>query len=122
MSDAYREILHEAAGRPFAAIVGWPVAQSRSPALHGYWLKKNGITGYYGRLPVEPRPEALKELAAFLRQTPTMRGCNLTLPHKIEIERRLAGRAERRRVDQQAGAVESRRAILPVADHDSAAV
>jgi shikimate dehydrogenase len=85
MSNPYQDLLREAAGRPFAAIVGWPVSQSRSPALHGYWLKQHGITGHYGRLPVEPRPEALRELVAFLKATPNARGCNLTLPHKIDI-------------------------------------
>jgi shikimate dehydrogenase len=77
--------LAEANGRPFAAIVGWPVDQSRSPALHGYWLKQHGIAGHYGRLPVEPKREALEALVAFLRRTPNARGCNLTLPHKIDI-------------------------------------
>jgi shikimate dehydrogenase len=81
----YEALLAEARGRPFAAIVGWPVEHSRSPALHGYWLKKHGIEGHYGRLPVEPNREALEALVAFLRRTPNARGCNLTLPHKIEI-------------------------------------
>jgi shikimate dehydrogenase len=83
--SAYDTLLAEARGRPFAAIVGWPVDQSRSPALHGYWLKQHGIDGHYGRLPVEPRREALEELVAFLRKTRNARGCNLTLPHKIDI-------------------------------------
>lgn len=82
---AYDTLLAEANGRPFAAIVGWPVEHSRSPALHGYWLKKHGIAGHYGRLPVEPKRAALEELVAFLKSTPNARGCNLTLPHKIEI-------------------------------------
>lgn len=82
---AYDKLLAEAGGRPFAAIVGWPVDQSRSPALHGYWLKQHGIAGHYGRLPVEPKREALEALVAFLRKTPNARGCNLTLPHKIDI-------------------------------------
>ncbi len=81
----YDKVLSEAAGRPFAAIVGWPVELSRSPALHGYWLKQQGIEGYYGRLPVEPNRAALEELVAFLRKTSNARGCNLTLPHKIDI-------------------------------------
>ena len=38
----YDSLLAEARGRPFAAIVGWPVEHSRSPALHGYWLKQHG--------------------------------------------------------------------------------
>ena len=83
--SAYEALLAEARGRPFAAIVGWPVEHSRSPALHGYWLKKHDINGHYGRLPVEPKPEALKALVAFLKATPNARGCNLTLPHKIDI-------------------------------------
>ena len=82
---AYDTLLEEAAGRPFAAIVGWPVEHSRSPALHGFWLRQHGIAGHYGRLPVEPTRAALEELVAFLKRTPNARGCNLTLPHKIDI-------------------------------------
>ncbi len=81
----YETLLREAGGRPFAAIVGWPVEHSRSPALHGFWLKQHGIDGHYGRLPVEPKRAALEELIAFLKRTPNARGCNLTLPHKIDI-------------------------------------
>jgi len=81
----YETLLREADGRPFAAIVGWPVEHSRSPALHGFWLKQHGIAGHYGRLPVEPKRAALEELIAFLKRTPNARGCNLTLPHKIDI-------------------------------------
>jgi shikimate dehydrogenase len=81
----YETLLREADGRPFAAIVGWPVEHSRSPALHGFWLKQHNIDGHYGRLPVEPKRAALEELIAFLKRTPNARGCNLTLPHKIDI-------------------------------------
>jgi shikimate dehydrogenase len=81
----YETLLREARGRPFAAIVGWPIEHSRSPALHGFWLKQHGIDGHYGRLPVEPKRAALEELIAFLKRTPNARGCNLTLPHKIDI-------------------------------------
>ena len=81
----YESLRREANGRPFACIVGWPVAHSRSPALHGFWLKQHKIDGHYGRLPVEPNHAALEDLVAFLRRTPNARGCNLTLPHKIEI-------------------------------------
>ena len=82
---AYESLVREADGRPFAAIVGWPVEHSRSPALHGFWLKQHHIAGHYGRLPVEPNRAALVELVAFLKRTPNARGCNLTLPHKIDI-------------------------------------
>jgi shikimate dehydrogenase len=85
VSNACDTLETEAAGRPFAAIVGWPVEHSRSPALHGFWLRQHGIDGHYGRLPVEPNRAALQALVAFLRKTPNARGCNLTLPHKIDI-------------------------------------
>ncbi len=45
-TNPYDQLLAEAQGRPFAAIVGWPVEQSRSPALHGDWLKQHGIEGH----------------------------------------------------------------------------
>ena len=28
-----------------ACIIGWPVAHSRSPLIHGYWLRKYAISG-----------------------------------------------------------------------------
>src|SRR5216683_1936749 len=59
--------------------MGWPVAHSRSPALHNFWLDEQGIDGAYVPLPV--RPEAL---AQALLALPVLgfRGCNLTIPHK----------------------------------------
>jgi shikimate dehydrogenase len=62
-----------------AAVMGWPVAHSRSPALHGFWLKTYGIDGSYERLPVQPEdlPKALRDLPA-----QGFAGVNLTVPHK----------------------------------------
>jgi shikimate dehydrogenase len=62
-----------------AGIMGWPVAHSRSPALHGFWLDEAKIDGAYVPLPV--RPENLEQA---LRALPVLgfRGCNLTIPHK----------------------------------------
>jgi shikimate dehydrogenase len=59
--------------------MGWPVAHSRSPALHGFWLEDYGLDGAYVPLPVRP-----ENLPAALRALPLLgfRGCNLTLPHK----------------------------------------
>ena len=37
-----------------ACVVGWPIEHSRSPLIHGYWLKRHGIDGDYVRLPVKP--------------------------------------------------------------------
>jgi shikimate dehydrogenase len=62
-----------------AGVMGWPVAHSLSPRLHGYWLKRGGIEGSYEALAVEPRnlEKALRDLPA-----KGFRGVNLTVPHK----------------------------------------
>jgi shikimate dehydrogenase len=62
-----------------AGVMGWPVDHSRSPALHGFWLKTYGIDGSYERLPVKP-----EDLADALRNLPKhgFAGVNLTVPHK----------------------------------------
>ena len=39
---------------PIAGVIGWPIAHSRSPRLHGHWLKRYGINGHYLPLPVMP--------------------------------------------------------------------
>lgn len=62
-----------------AGVMGWPVDHSRSPALHGFWLKTLGIDGSYIRIPVKP-----EDLEKALRDLPRhgFAGCNLTVPHK----------------------------------------
>jgi shikimate dehydrogenase len=64
---------------PLAGIIGWPVAHSRSPLLHGFWLDETGLDGAYLPLPVRPDKieEALRALSIL-----GFRGCNLTIPHK----------------------------------------
>jgi shikimate dehydrogenase len=73
-----------------AGIMGWPVAHSRSPLLHGYWLDQTGVDGAYVPLPVRP-----DDLEAALRALPILgfRGCNLTIPHKAAALR-VADRVE----------------------------
>jgi shikimate dehydrogenase len=62
-----------------AGVMGWPIAHSRSPALHGHWLDRYGIDGSYVALPVKP-----EDLGAVLRALPGngFAGVNLTVPHK----------------------------------------
>ncbi|MFN0193133.1 MAG: shikimate dehydrogenase [Aestuariivirga sp.] len=62
-----------------ACVIGWPIAHSRSPLIHGYWLKTLGIEGSYEKVPVEPR-----DVESFLRNLETngYAGCNVTIPHK----------------------------------------
>jgi len=63
-----------------AGIAGWPVAHSRSPRLHGFWLQQYGINGAYVPLAIEPAhfPAAVVGLmrAGFA-------GINCTIPHKM---------------------------------------
>ncbi len=62
-----------------AGVMGWPVAHSRSPLLHGHWLESLGVDGVYVPLAVPPH-----RFEAALRALPFLgfRGCNVTLPHK----------------------------------------
>ena len=62
-----------------AGIVGWPVAHSRSPRLHGFWLERMGIDGAYLPLPVRPGDFSV---AIHGLRAAGFRGCNVTLPHK----------------------------------------
>ncbi len=62
-----------------AGVMGWPVAHSLSPRLHGHWLKRYGIDGAYVPLAVRPG-----DLEKCLRSLGPMgfRGVNITVPHK----------------------------------------
>lgn len=62
-----------------AGVLGWPVAHSRSPRLHGLWLRRHGIDGAYLPLPVRPG-----RFAAAVRALADLgfRGANVTIPHK----------------------------------------
>jgi shikimate dehydrogenase len=62
-----------------ACVIGWPVAHSLSPKLHGFWLKQYGIDGSYE--PWEIKPDQLPQAMQDLRAQKFI-GCNLTLPHK----------------------------------------
>lgn len=75
-----------------AFVTGWPVKHSRSPLIHGYWLKQFEIAGTY-------RPEAVNEadFPAFIQSlkdgSSGFRGGNVTIPHK-EIAFKLADRPD----------------------------
>jgi shikimate dehydrogenase len=65
-----------------AGLLGWPVAHSRSPVIHNHWLQKYGIPGRYVLFPVPPEnlAAALHGMAAL-----SLRGCNVTTPHKQAV-------------------------------------
>ncbi|MER9564011.1 shikimate dehydrogenase [Mesorhizobium sp. M0571] len=62
-----------------AFVTGHPIAHSRSPKIHGYWLAKYGIDGSYQAIDVAP--EAFAEFLQTL-QAGGFRGGNVTIPHK----------------------------------------
>lgn len=73
-----------------ACVIGWPIAHSRSPAIHGYWLERYGIDGSYDKRAVPP-----EDIASFLASLAAegLAGCNVTIPHK-ETAYRLAAMRE----------------------------
>lgn len=67
--------------KPYAEVIGDPIAQSKSPLIHGFWLDQLGIDAEYKRFHV--KPEALGDYFASRRTDPNWRGCNVTVPHKL---------------------------------------
>ncbi|WP_299308892.1 shikimate dehydrogenase [uncultured Croceicoccus sp.] len=68
---------------PFAEVIGDPIAQSKSPAIHGFWLERLGIEAAYRRCHV-----TAGDLRGYLderRGNADWRGCNVTMPHKQAI-------------------------------------
>lgn len=65
-----------------AGVIGQPIAHSRSPHLHGHWLKRYSISGHY--IPMEV---AQSDLKSVLETLPKMgfQGVNVTLPHKEAV-------------------------------------
>ena len=66
-------------GFGLAGIIGMPVAHSRSPTIHNFWLNAHGIRGAY--VPLAVQPERLKDALPGLVAL-GFRGCNVTMPHK----------------------------------------
>ena len=62
-----------------AGVCGWPVAHSRSPLIHGYWLARYHLEGAYERFAVPPLGFA--DFAASIGVDGLV-GANVTVPHK----------------------------------------
>lgn len=67
---------------PLAGVIGSPIAHSRSPHLHGYWLRQLGLPGYY-----IPMDVSAADLEDTIRTLPKMGfvGVNITVPHKEAV-------------------------------------
>lgn len=81
--------MHNASETPFprAFVAGYPVKHSRSPLIHGHWLRNFGIQGTY--LPQEVEPGNFAGYMQMLRDGAAdgIRGSNVTIPHKEEAFR-----------------------------------
>lgn len=64
---------------PLAGVIGSPIGHSKSPKLHGHWLKKYGLPGFY--IPMEVAPENLETVLRTLPKAGFV-GVNITVPHK----------------------------------------
>jgi len=69
--------------RSYAEVIGDPIAQSKSPAIHGFWLEQAGINADYRACHVTS--EELAGYFAERRRDPAWRGCNVTMPHKQAV-------------------------------------
>ena len=69
--------------RPFAEVIGDPIAHSKSPTIHRFWLNALGIAADYEAIRIAPRD--LRDYINERREDADWRGCNVTVPHKIGI-------------------------------------
>ncbi len=78
-----------------AFVCGWPVAHSRSPIIHNYWINRYKIEGEYIKQPISPQD--FKLFINKLIESGYLGG-NVTLPHKekaFELADRLDPAAKR---------------------------
>ncbi|WP_108860516.1 shikimate dehydrogenase [Ruegeria sp. Alg231-54] len=64
---------------PLAGVIGHPIGHSKSPKLHGHWLKTYGLPGHY--IPMDVAPEDLESVLRTLPKAGFV-GANVTVPHK----------------------------------------
>ncbi|CAH1658208.1 shikimate dehydrogenase [Chelatococcus asaccharovorans] len=67
---------------PKACVIGHPIGHSRSPLIHGHWLREHGLAGAYEKVDVAP-----DDLGAFVTSLAERGyvGANVTVPHKEAV-------------------------------------
>ena len=91
--------------QPYAEVIGDPIAHSKSPLIHKFWLEKLGIDADYRASLVGPG-----NLHLFFherRNDPDWRGCNVTMPLKGEVMPFLA------RLDRSAEKCQAANLVVP---------
>ncbi|MGK6322846.1 shikimate dehydrogenase family protein [Sphingomonas sp. DT-51] len=66
---------------PYAEVIGDPIAHSKSPLIHRFWLERLKLEGDYRATRVDPA--GLAGYFASRADDPAWRGCNVTVPHKV---------------------------------------
>lgn len=74
-------------GIPYAEVIGDPIAHSKSPLIHKFWLEKLGIAGDFRA--VQVTADELPHYLGSHRDDPQWRGCNVAMPHKVRVWRLL---------------------------------
>jgi shikimate dehydrogenase len=69
--------------RPYAEVIGDPIAHSKSPTIHNFWLGKLGIDAEYRACHVQS--DELEDYFTRRRGDAEWRGCNVTIPHKQAV-------------------------------------
>ncbi len=92
---------------PYAEVIGDPIAHSKSPLIHGFWLRELGIAADYRTAHV--RGDVLADHLARRRDDRSWRGCNVTVPHKQAVMTHLD------RIDPAAAAIGAVNTIVPEA-------
>lgn len=67
---------------PLAGVIGSPIAHSKSPRLHGHWLRTYGIAGHY--IPMDVSQENLRQVIEMMPKLGFV-GANITIPHKERV-------------------------------------
>ena len=66
-------------GHKSVCVIGWPIAHSRSPLIHNYWIKQHKLDAEYRREAV--KPEDFADFVKGMRERGYI-GANVTVPHK----------------------------------------
>lgn len=69
--------------KPYAEVIGDPIAHSKSPAIHNFWLEKLGAAPTYRAQHV--LSDKLGDYIKSRRSDSEWRGCNITMPHKQAV-------------------------------------
>jgi shikimate dehydrogenase len=67
----------------YGEVIGDPIAHSKSPVIHNFWLEALGIDAEYRRTHVAA--DGLGDFFADRGGDPDWRGCNITIPHKQQV-------------------------------------